>query len=458
MIVATYIRPWSKSLFAYLSRGIFPNAKHVTFSDFPKIADHDIQTELNKRFYSRNFNEDDNLISEADKNDIIERCRLLRSVEKKDADKLVRAASKAIHDFVESAKPNIIFSVTIDSYILHITSIIAKNNGIKHLAIVPSFLPNSFRVSTLGEPVQTRKASNELLHNLLSKLKQDQYKPTYLTSKINTYQAYHQMLKNIARVLYFRAMRISKKRRLIYHYWSTEIVSKQILSFPKSFTKPNADWKCKAKNSGRILFYFPLQYAPECTVDYWPQNKSIIDYSEFVVSVSKELSKHGIVLIKEHPNLLGLRNSKLYKRLAKIENVILTPTNTHSNELINLSDILITVTGTAGFEAAIRGKSVITFGNPYYTTGMRFFAADWPSDLELITKRAIARNENPITEEEQIEMLRYVVEHSLEGTFINGPIFDPQSDSDKSHADSLIRSLSDFLKGIDYCPLIHQTR
>src|SRR5690606_8161969 len=98
-----------------------------------------------------------------------------------------------------------------------------------------------------------------------------------------------------------------------------------------------------------------LQHVPEATVDYWCNDLSVIEYERTLLEVVTHRSSDFHFVIKEHPNVLGMRHPALYDKLNTIEGVTICPTNVNSNTLVAASDAVLVWTGSVGFEAALRG-------------------------------------------------------------------------------------------------------
>ena len=111
---------------------------------------------------------------------------------------------------------------------------------------------------------------------------------------------------------------------------------------------------------------------PEATIDYWCKCLDDIAYEDKLIAIINSMAEGFHFLIKEHPGVIGGRGVKMYELLSNLENVTFVPTETNSNELIEESDAVLVWTGSVGFEAALRGKPVLTVCSPYYAFGCKF--------------------------------------------------------------------------------------
>ncbi len=118
--------------------------------------------------------------------------------------------------------------------------------------------------------------------------------------------------------------------------------------------------------------YFPLQMQPEKTTS--PQGNMFVDQLLALETVSAAVPAGVSIYVKEHPLQwlrFGIRfNSSRYRgyyaRIARMKNVMLIPLYSNSYQLINKSIAVSAVTGSAGWEAALRGKPSIIFGTVWY--------------------------------------------------------------------------------------------
>ena len=110
--------------------------------------------------------------------------------------------------------------------------------------------------------------------------------------------------------------------------------------------------------------YFPLHFEPEATtLLYSPFYTNQIN---LLTQIAKSLPVHFKLYVKEHPSMLEYRPTSYYRELKKIPNLKLLNPKTSSLDLIEKSKIVTTIAGTAGFEASLLKKPVITFGDIFY--------------------------------------------------------------------------------------------
>ncbi len=121
----------------------------------------------------------------------------------------------------------------------------------------------------------------------------------------------------------------------------------------------------------KAYLYFPLHYQPENTSN--PLGEAFDDQFLMIDMLSKCAPADWKIYVKEHssqwhPKFHGecYRSTDFYDRLVDLPNVQLVPVSTPNFELIDHARAVVTITGTAGWEAVVRGKPVFIFGHAWY--------------------------------------------------------------------------------------------
>lgn len=122
----------------------------------------------------------------------------------------------------------------------------------------------------------------------------------------------------------------------------------------------------------RKFVYVALNYQPECTTS--PQGGVFVDQILMIETLSAALPDDWIIYVKEHPyqwmprgaNFSPYRYPGFYEAIIRIPKTRLVPPATSSYALTDRAQAVVTVTGTPGWEAILRGKPAIVFGFPWY--------------------------------------------------------------------------------------------
>ncbi|WP_445680491.1 capsular polysaccharide export protein, LipB/KpsS family [Radicibacter daui] len=200
---------------------------------------------------------------------------------------------------------------------------------------------------------------------------------------------------------YYMAWRVSVNRGYFYKNYfliCTKILLKIMSfsfiynknSFRKSFTKlrklssiykqQNLPESLYSKfESGEKYIYFPLHLQPEMTTDIL--GGKYCDQLLAIEELVRILPKDIFVYVKENPKQTTyMREESFYQRLSLINRVKYMSMDVSSYDLIDGSQGVATITGTAGWEALQMGKPVIVFGAAWYRELSGVF--DWNKDAE----------------------------------------------------------------------------
>jgi len=89
---------------------------------------------------------------------------------------------------------------------------------------------------------------------------------------------------------------------------------------------------------------------------------------EFVIEIISRYLPFGYKLyVKEHPAAEGWYSPEMLKYINRIPNVKLVPRYINAHDLIKKAEMVCVINSTAGFEALLWQKPVITFGRSFYS-------------------------------------------------------------------------------------------
>ncbi|MBT6051899.1 MAG: hypothetical protein HOI47_27530 [Candidatus Scalindua sp.] len=139
-------------------------------------------------------------------------------------------------------------------------------------------------------------------------------------------------------------------------------ISIGLRSLYQKYVLTNSKFSTPLKKDQKYIYY-PLHINPEYSTQI--QGTMWLDQSHLVELLAKSIPFDWKVLVKEHPGTLVARVRPLsfYKKLKKIPNVCIAPIGADMHQLISNAEMIAVITGTAGWEAILRGKPVITFAD-----------------------------------------------------------------------------------------------
>ena len=129
--------------------------------------------------------------------------------------------------------------------------------------------------------------------------------------------------------------------------------------------------------------YLPLHLIPESST--FVKAPMHVNELSLIEAVSKTLPINWKLYVKEHQAMLGQRSTKFYKSVKRLHNTKLIKTNFYKDPkpLIEKSLAVVTITGSAAFEAAMLNKPSIVFGNSCYNVIPSVKVAKSFADLEI---------------------------------------------------------------------------
>ncbi len=415
MTILCYVRPWNEEQFKIIAEHAFPGKELHFVSDFPNHMPYQLQERLVENFKTLQ-GQNELLLPEEEMHDIIIRCRLLRNIDIKQARQLVNACYLSVKEVFNHVKPTHVIGLTVDSYVIDIIRYVSEEYGLKYWGVIGTFINGYSRISARGESNFCRQASDNEVNEVYNRLVNLGEKPVFLstlTSLQSTKRLWQRnKFKKYLRKWYMRLIRLkSSSHRYCYHYWHSQIIA----SIPgeKIDLEYFDDFGAGIKTNSCFI---PLQYFPECTVDYWSKNSNYVDYYKVLLDVVNTLSGQNIsIYIKEHPNCLAIRPKGFYDKLKAVPGVHLITPLVDSYELIRNTSFTLVWTGSAGLEAALRGKSVVHLGEPYYITDSSLFI-EWDT-----FKQSFNLPQLVPTLEDKKQIIRQVLSSTIKASFYSDP-------------------------------------
>lgn len=107
--------------------------------------------------------------------------------------------------------------------------------------------------------------------------------------------------------------------------------------------------------------FFPLHTEPEVSLLVY--GRPYLNQIEIIRMLALSLPVDTVLVVKEHPWMVGKRTLSAYKKILEIPRVCLADPRLDARTLIQQASLVAVVTGSVGLEAAMLGKPVITFGD-----------------------------------------------------------------------------------------------
>ncbi len=429
MNVLVYTRPRIKEFFHHLSKNI------EVFDNITYMSDHKGEEPLWIMEYYYKAKKDmvefditpvTNINSER----VVSRCRYLRTLAREVALKKVTAMTIAIERIIEQYQPDLVFGMVMDSFILDIFDLVLRSRNSQYVGFLNNMINGYSRLTSRGELIQLSEVTKDATINVLADLSKKNYVPNmqndfmWKTTPFSMF--FTKYVKEKFKITYYFLKKMVDNDFDNFYY--NTVASKHCMScrnisqlFYRKYQEN--DWLERikvARTAGKTIVYFPLQFYPECSIDYWGTNIKFSDFYSVVNKILNNKYQNILILAKEHPSAMGLRKTEFYAQFKSNENVILTPFDVSSNSVIEQSDVVLTWTGSVGVEAIMRDKCLISLGEAYYDPGYgicKLNKFEELSELENKICETLSNGEN-----EKGRLKEDIVEYILRG-LIPGYVF-----------------------------------
>lgn len=371
------------------------------------------------------------LLSAAEVDDVIARCRVLRWKQKSRATAMVLAMADALDAALEMSAPDFVISFPIDNYNQDVLARLARRRGVAYFELAISALPNMCMLMHRGRLITSEmKPDPALIEEKILEIADPTFTPIYIKD-----QPAYTTLRFLRTMGYFRLRAIYFR---LYSWWRRDPFNIHVLDAqPRLGHKArlkdirvtrmiDTDWEARLEafpRERRVLF--GLQLFPEASIDYWVEDLDLLRHEDLLVDIAGRLSEAGFqIVIKDHPLQFGFRKTELLDRLKTFPNVIIAPYEVSGNALLARCGVSVTSTGTLGLQAALLGNVSIT-GEAYYVTEGDFVVLGHRSDVETLADDVIRFGTSAPLHDRQARIIERLLRGSFDGDFISFRGFDP---------------------------------
>jgi len=209
-------------------------------------------------------------------------------------------------------------------------------------------------------PLNTEKV-NEYLKNELQKFDSDTKK---INQKLNLFGKTKTLIKQIYKSLVKKNKPHHKQKKKLFGANPDNLEIKYLIrdyiSYNLNCIKTK---KTKFYNLEDIdnFAYMPLQYQPEANIDV--TSASFNNQIETARQIAMNLPGDMTLVVKDHPEMFGLRSYKYLEKILKTPNIKLIDSSYKGTYVVKKAKIIIAPTGSTFFEAALIKKPGLILGN-----------------------------------------------------------------------------------------------
>lgn len=115
-----------------------------------------------------------------------------------------------------------------------------------------------------------------------------------------------------------------------------------------------------AEVAGTPFVFFPLATEPETALQ--ALSPEYLYQLSAIASVARDLPAGAVLAVKEHYAAAGRRPRDFYRQVSEFKNVRMLNMSEFGMEVARAAAAVVTISGTSGFEGAVMGYPVISFG------------------------------------------------------------------------------------------------
>jgi hypothetical protein len=354
-------------------------------------------------------------------NEIVRRCRVLRSMEYDRAISFIGAAELIVDRFIEQKGPTLVVAPRIDTYLLDVLERKLHLRGVRYLGVWRSaFQRDTFFLTNRGEIHAINEPTDDACIDLIAQVGDMQFKATSLSQ--TDYSTANLLLnhgRRISRDVALEAIRKCGVLKVGYRELATGFHTEDYRCPPSSWIgrfSSDEDIRSVLRSHNKKIFV-ALQVNPESTIDYYCSNLDLIDIDATLTACVNAFVREGFtVIIKDHPNMFGRRNFTSINALLDGEKVFLARYGLTSNEILSGCDAVFTWSGTVAVQAYFNAIPCITICSPFAVDAPGFFRANSVEKVQAAAQSiAVGNYGRKITRVAQVHLARNILRTHKQG-------------------------------------------
>lgn len=156
---------------------------------------------------------------------------------------------------------------------------------------------------------------------------------------------------------------------------------------------------------------YPLHKQPEATADITAPEFS--NQLATIENIARSLPRNYMLLVKEHSNAFGCRGREFFKKIQNMKNVFLLGPHEDNYAVLEKCDMVFTIAGTMGYEAALLGKPVVVFSNIFYKDLKNVHYCQTAAQLTALIKENLKTNS--FSEDDSIQFIARLIANTYPG-------------------------------------------
>jgi len=310
---------------------------------------------------------------------------------------------------------------------------LCKELGIKYYFLsacrIKNFYHLSSKIDGRGEFSQISNFTNDQILELVSEMTEKKIVPLYASDPTMIIN------KNLRNILDSAMQLIGSRIKLQNEY--LDFYPPFLQAFKRFINRrfSNIELTNSVKNFSDFKYkkfiFYPLHLHPETATLIW--GRWFNNQYEILKLFSRILPDDVYLLVKEHKVAVGRHKKGFYQKISRLPNTHIVDTDTNSHDLISHSQAVLSISGTAGFEAYCHSKPVILMGDVDYgcLPGITK-ATDFSQLRDLLTRVLSLNGKSEIDQYSLINFLKLKLDGSVPlenytATSVNPKLIDAMS-------------------------------
>ena len=287
---------------------------------------------------------------------------------------IIEKEFKFFEKVLEDVKPDFLIIKVVDYQQNYFFQEICKVKGINILMLVPTRLGFKATIATdYDELVNLNSSDHQSENNEQIKSKLESFFKKYDRTKqedVVRKKQWNSVTKWLKAAIKFFLFSVNDTYRNYYaNYGRTrlKVLFNEGPYFLKRWHRERfLNTNCyKRITDDKKVVYYPLHYEPERAAIRFPY---YMNQLETITNIAKSLPIDFVLYVKEHGTmkLMGWRKISFYKHILELPNVRLLHHSIPSKKILEKCDLVITIAGTTGFDAAYYRKPTIVLSDVSY--------------------------------------------------------------------------------------------
>lgn len=293
---------------------------------------------------------------------------LMDRIHKKDAPKR-ELLSKYLFSFRKYLVENSIthvFGYALSDSITYGCYHVCQTLGIKYYYINVTRLSTFYHLSSSltgeGEDSSLMSFSDEKIFNLVDTMVNKKITPDYASDpNMIIKKSFFKIFQSAYKLL---MIRFEVKNKYLDFYPSVLLAIKRFINRRLSHKELMRNTHDYEQFRDKKYFFYPLHLHPETATLVW--GRWLNNQYEILKLIARVLPNEYLLIVKEHKVAAGRHRRGFYEKIANLPNTFLVHHETNAHDIISAAKAVVTISGTAGFEALCHNKPVLLFGDVDY--------------------------------------------------------------------------------------------